>query len=259
MNNRLKKIINPLIINWGQKIEKRKFSDKPIIIGACPRSGTTLLLSILDAHPNIYAIQHQSYGFTNWDIDSVSKKIKMKRKDRLYREFILHNIPGNPTRYCEKTPRNIEHFDEILKYFGENAKLIHVIRDGRDVVTSKHPKIRKNQYYVPVQRWIDDVKSGLKFSNRPNVYIIKYENIIYNFKSEIQNLCEFLGEDFSSEIRDWYKNTSVKKSKHWKSPIKAIHNKAIEKWRHAEHKEKLDEFMDNPEAVELLKKLNYIE
>jgi hypothetical protein len=37
--------------------------QKPIIIGGCARSGTTLLLSVLSCHPNIYAIPDETYTF----------------------------------------------------------------------------------------------------------------------------------------------------------------------------------------------------
>ncbi|MBU1635903.1 sulfotransferase, partial [bacterium] len=96
MENGIKRLIKPLIIKVGRSIEKKQFSDTPIIIGACPRSGTTLLLSILDAHPNIYGIQNQTYAFAGWNDNSQANRL-----DRLYREFIFNKIPENKKRWCE--------------------------------------------------------------------------------------------------------------------------------------------------------------
>jgi len=252
MENGIKRLVKPLIIRIGRSIEQRHFTAKPIIIGACPRSGTTLLLSILDAHPNIYGIQNQTYAFASWDEQSQANRL-----DRLYREFIFNKIPDGKIRWCEKTPKNIKYFDKILNFYGEGAKLIHVIRDGRDVVISKHPKHTPDDYWVSVKRWINDVKFGLNFADLPNVYTMKYENIINNYENEMQRLLEYLGEDMVPEIRDWFNHTTVKKSKHWAKPVQKLHSKAIGKWQKPEHRERYEEFMANAEAVALMKTLGY--
>ena len=252
MNNIFKKIINPLIIIIGRKIEKKQFKNIPIIIAACPRSGTTLLLSILDAYPNIHAIQRQTYAFCSW-----KEKIP-DRLDRLYREMILHKISSNTNRWLEKTPKNIKYFEEILNYYRDDVKIIHVIRDGRDVITSMHPKHKPNQYWVSPRRWIDDVNLGLKFEEYPNVLTVKYEDIINNFNTEIEKLSEFLGENYIPDKSSWIEKTSVKKSKHWADPIQNIHSRSIGRWEKEKHQLIVEDFMNNPEAMELMSRLGYI-
>src|SRR6056297_4213785 len=158
MDSSLKKLVKPLIITLGKKIESERFTEKPIIIGACPRSGTTLLLSILDAHPNIYSIQNQTYAFTSWKKENLPGRFLPVRLDRLYREFLFHRIKGDPVRWCEKTPKNIQFLDKIIEYFSDTVKIIHLVRDGRDVVTSRHPKHTPNEYWVSVERWVKDVE-----------------------------------------------------------------------------------------------------
>ncbi len=252
MDNAIKRMMRPLIISAGRSRERRCFGDEPIIIGACPRSGTTLMLSILDAHPHIFGIQNQTYAFTVWGNDS-----QPTRLDRLYRELLLHKIPEQKRRWCEKTPKNIQFFDQILRYFGHRVKLIHMIRDGRDVVTSKHPRHTPDQYWVSVRRWISDVKQGLAFAGHPHVYTLKYENLVHQYESEIQKLIHFLNEDMTAEIGNWLQHTAVKKSKHWASPVQNLHGKAIGKWQKPEHRRRYEEFMANDEAVELLQRLGY--
>ncbi len=246
--------IHPLITNIGKKIEKKYFSGIPIIIGASPRSGTTLLLSILDAYPNIHSIQRQTYAFTKWTED---EPCIPPRIDRLYREFLRHRISPQAKRWCEKTPRNIGYFDKILNYFNENVKLIHMIRDGRDVVTSKHPLHRPDQYWVTAERWVGDVRAGLKFKDHPQVFTIKYEDLIFNFDHEVKKLSQFLNESFIPTDRSWKEKTSLKKSKHWAEPIQDLHARSIKRWKKEEHKKRMEEFLLNPEAIKLLKELEY--
>src|SRR6056297_4224217 len=97
-NNVFKKIISPLIISLGEKIEKNNFSKPPILIVACPRSGTTMLLSILSAHPHIHAIKRQTYTFDKWENGGQPKPLRM---DRLYRELIIQKIPDSAERWLE--------------------------------------------------------------------------------------------------------------------------------------------------------------
>ena len=256
MNNFLKKIINPLIIKIGKQIEMNKFTRDPILIIACPRSGTTLLLSILSAHPHILTIKRQTYAFDKWG-QNEKNEFKPIRLDRLYRELILHKIPRASIRWCEKTPKHIESIDKIISAF-PNYKIIHIIRDGRDVVTSKHPKHQPDRYWVSVNRWVKDVSKGLVYSNYKNMYTMKYENLIGNYHHEIKKLLTFLGEEYRVEIKNWYNNTNLTNSKHLKSKIQKLHSNSIGRWKKKEHHNIINQFMKNKKAVNLLQKLKYL-
>jgi len=251
--------LNPLLTIVGKQISNKRFNETPIIIGACPRSGTTLLLSILDSYPSIHAIQRQTYAFCSWAKESnKSKKYIPNRMDRLYREFVFHKSTTKSKRWCEKTPRNIEYFDKILNYYESNVKLIHLIRDGRDIVTSKHPAHNSDKYWVEINKWVDDVKFGLKYADYPNVLTVKYEDLINNFDTEIKKISTFLGETFIPSQEDWIKKTSLTKSKHWADPVQNIHSRSIGRWKNEKHKDRIAEFMNNSEAKKLLEELGYI-
>lgn len=248
--------LNPIYRFLGERKEKKYFTGDPIVILAAPRSGTTLLLSILDAYPNIYSIPEQTYAFARWR-ESKGKMIP-DRIDRIYREMLKRKIPATANRWCEKTPRHIKHIKNILNYM-PNIKAIHIVRDGRDAVTSKHPKHRPDEYWVSVNRWVTDVAVGMEYENHPNVLTLRYEDLIYKFDEEIKRISEFLGEDFVPSKDEWTKLTSLKKSKHWKEPVQNLYTKSIGRWKKPEHKKRLEEFMNNPKAVELMKRLKYIE
>ncbi len=259
--NPIKKIINPAIILLGKKIEKKHFSDEPIIIGACPRSGTTILLSILDAHPNIFGIPNQTYAFDRWeeynDPETEATKYRLTRIDRLYREFILNKIPSTAVRWLEKTPKHIRSFNKILNYFDDKVKLIHVIRDGRDVVTSKHPKHTPDEYWVSPERWINDVNIGLDLEGHPSVINVRYEDLITDFESSMMQIYNFLDEQPPESLSSWKQDTNIRKSKHWAAPVQDLYSDAIARWKKPEHRQRIEEFMTNKQAVELLDKLGY--
>lgn len=255
MDNIVKKITRPLIIGIGKKVEKKHFSKPPIFIVACPRSGTTLLLSILSAHPNIFSIKRQTYAFDKWSQEQNPVPLRL---DRLYRELLFRKIKTTADRWLEKTPKHLENIDKIMRFIPE-AKIIHLIRDGRDVVTSRHPHHTPDEYWVSTNRWVDYIETGLKMEKYPNVMSVKYEQIVQHYETEIKKVLAFLNEDYCQEMKHWFDHSQIKKSKHLKNRLEKIHSKVVGRWKKQEHENRVREFMNNKRAVELLNKLKYLE
>jgi len=255
--NLAKKLFNPIINYFGSK-KMERFTEEPIVIGGCGRSGTTLLLSILGAHPNIYSFSKEIGIFLEWrKKEDESDYLYYPRIDRLNRFVLMNKIPVEAKRWCEKTPGNIRNFDKILDYFDNRVKLINIIRDGRDIMLSKHPK-KEDDYWVSPERWVNDVKAGLKFKDHPQVLTIKYEDLILNYHDLIVEICDFIDEDCPEEVYNWFEHTNVKKSKAWSHSAQKIHSKSIKKWEKEENKERVEEIMANDEVVDLLEQLNYL-
>ncbi len=240
----------------GRKIERKRFHKKPILIVASPRSGTTLLLSILSAIPTIYAVPNQTYAFDRW-LKRNGKYIPL-RLDKLMREFILHKIPEKATRWLEKTPGHIRSIDKILDYFNNEVLIIHIVRDGRDVTVSTHPHYKdRRKYWVPADRWVKEVSFGLSFKSHSSVHTLRYEDLIANYEAEIRKIVEFIGEPFPEELTNWKEHTTIKESIHWGTQVQSLYTRSIGRWKEPEHAERVKEFMDNKEAVQLLRELGY--
>ena len=218
----------------------------PIIVGGCGRSGTTLLLSILGSHPSIYAIPGEAYAF-------YPKPFRLQRLLHILSE--LHEqLP--PLRWCEKTPKNVRAFGDILAAFKDNVRLIHIVRDGRDVVTSVHP-YHPGMYWVSTERWIADVMAGLKYEK--NALLVRYEDLILDTEKTLRRICDYIAEHFDPRMLDFQLHTSVQQDVAWEQEtVKPLHKSRIGKWRSGEHDEVVQEFMKNPQAVSLMRRLNYL-
>ena len=252
-----KKPFLPLITAVGRKIEEKKFTKEPILVGGCGRSGTTLLLSILSAHPEVFACPNE-LGIFNKIQKTEDGEIHPERIDRLYRTFISNQIKPTATRWCEKSPSNVKHIDDIDRYFDGKFKFIHLIRDGRDVVLSVHPTA-PDRYWVDPERWVNDVSIGLHFRSHPNVLTVFYEDLILEYRKTIAKICEFCGLPLTEEILNWHENADVTKNRAYFSKVKSIHPKSIAKWKRTKDKARIRDFMSHPEAVKLLERLNYLE
>lgn len=251
----IQKPVTAVITSAGRQIENRRFTRPPIYIGGCGRSGTTLLLSILSSHKEIFACPNELNLF--YDFRMEADHIYLPKFYRLYRTFILHKIKKSANRYCEKSPANIQRFEVINQYHKGNFKLIHIIRDGRDVTLSKHPK-KRDQYWVEPERWLRDVSMGLQYLDHPNVYTVRYEELVNDFINSITKICKFLEIEVSADILNWHKHTTVRRNRALETPIKEISNQSIGKFKKPVNEQRLNEFMKNDDAVSLLKSLGYI-
>lgn len=189
MTARYKQIISLLIIYLSKKKEARTFSSSPIL--SCAQSETTLLLSILSAHPHLFCHPNELGVFNYWK----QNKNNESEPICLYQSILLFRIPASAKRWCEKTPRNVKYLETISKYYSNHVKFIHIIRDGRYVILSKHPG--HHDYCVSPERWVHDVKMGLKYIGHPNVLTIYYENLVFKFQQTINLITNYTRQSCS--------------------------------------------------------------
>ncbi|MCF8345727.1 MAG: sulfotransferase [Bacteroidales bacterium] len=250
----MKKIFIPIISFFGKQIEKHHFTEPPVYIGGCGRSGTTLLLSVLSAHKNIFACQRELNPFANASLHN--DVVKAPKFYRLYRTFITTKIGDAANRYCEKSPANIRHIDLIDRFHQGRFRLIHLVRDGRDVILSRHPR-GKSAYWVTPERWINDVSAGLKYKEHPCVLTIRYEDLVTNFEATVAEICRFLEIPLSDEILHWHTHATVRKNNALFNPIGKINHSPVGKWKQPEHNLRVSQLTNMPEASALLKTLRY--
>jgi len=170
-----------------------KITGEPIFVVGCGHSGTSLLLVILGAHSKIYAVPHESRiaAHCRWRFLA-----GMRRFDRWA-------IAHGKARWVEKTPKHILHIDNILKH-RPNAKVLLIIRDGRDVACSLQK--RHGSLEFGIRQWVQRNTEGKKYWNHPNVRVVKYESLISDFEKTMREVLTFLGEDYEPAIKDYYKS-----------------------------------------------------
>lgn len=236
-------------------------SRRPVIIGGCGRSGTTLLLSVLSCHPHIWGIERETMAFCpdgfHGTTYTKNPDLEMPFQSWKVLELLIQaNIPESCTRWCEKTPRNVVYFEQILRYFGAEARLIHIVRDGRDVTTSIHP-LTTDHFWVPIHRWVMDVSAGRRFEDHPQVLTIRYEDFLGEYEATLRRICAFIDEEFHPNFLQYPQTAKVLDSMAWNETARPISTRSIGRWRKPELAEHIREFHANPQAVELLRHYGY--
>jgi len=244
------------ILNYGKSARKfDNFRGSPILIGGCGRSGTTLLLAILGAHPKISALDFESGLFTKSRFSQDTQSNHRKNLASLRSFLAIRGVKDEATRWCEKTPKNVRNVPDILKAFGDQIQIVLLCRDGRDTVTSVHPD--HEGYFISPQEWIDDTRETLKWQDHPQITIVKYEDLILHFDKTIAELLAFLDLPQSSALENFSTNTVVQKNRAWEGGVQPIKKNSIGKWKNEKHAAVVQSLLDLPEGAALLEKLGY--
>ncbi len=200
--------------------------QRHVIVGGSPRSGTTLLRRILDRHPAISCGPEMGlFVPTRWRFDPLAvmsglpaAELKaMFEASASQGDFIdsfaarYLELRGKP-RWAEKTPLNIRHFGWVLERFPE-ARLVHLIRDGRDVICSAatHPDrrwvdgrwvwaLRPRGLQDLARAWVTDTSAGMRFRGDARYHELRYEDLVTRPDAMLRRLCDFLGEPFDARL-----------------------------------------------------------
>lgn len=240
----------------------KKFSfAPPIIIGGSKKSGAELLLSILSCHPNIHAIRNIKVNYSSHHPlslalaqDRISESSQVVAKNtapinisHLNSLLVKEKIPLTTKRWCGTNRFSVLVYEKLLDYYGKNVRILNIVRDGRDVVTENDAKIMA-RYSVPCERWVYDVKAGMKFDGHPQVLTIRYEDLIQDYEVTINRICEFIGENDATPFLNFPKGATIVEDKYW-----------IGKWQQLQYSDRIGHLLQTPGAEESLQHYGYLE
>ena len=131
----------------------------------------------------------------------------------LNQETLIHS----KLHSCDQTPRNIFYLDTLLQ--DSNKKIILMIRDPRAVLLSQKKKwkrrylgasqiplkesIRSWSNYHPYtisKMWNTTARLASYYSSHPNVFQVKYEELIDNPELTVKSICDFLEIEYQNKM-----------------------------------------------------------
>lgn len=185
----------------------------PIFIVGCPRSGTTLLRLILDSHPHISCGPETKFLVDfNKIVNQYWSTVKLFSFDKLYwyhktadffnsfqQEYLEKR---GKKRWAEKTPAYTMNLD-FINFLFPNCQIVHIIRDGRDVVASHRSRWGYKSSIKAITRWSQYITYARNFGKTitPDRYIeIRYEALICQTETTLKTLFEYLNEPWDSIV-----------------------------------------------------------
>ena len=213
-------LISSTKIYYSNTIMVINLNDNPFFIIGCQRSGTTLLRLILESHSKVRCFDEP---------DSYSLLQNFKKSNSKQEEFICYKTPLITEQFHEPFFSDPS-FDFLIPNIFENCKRIFILRDVRDTICSmiKLPqgsstwfeywpkktiefwkftisnftnqfsddlklisKSSENLYAYASFYWKIKTQSFLEY-NSDNTLGIRYEDLVKNPKTTIQEIIKFL-------------------------------------------------------------------
>jgi glycosyltransferase involved in cell wall biosynthesis len=221
-----------------ESVSERIAMKPPVFIVGCPRSGTSYLYHLLlsaggfaefRTQMNVFDVLEPIFGdlgvFENktkmmneWlgskafkvsGLQAEEIKTKVLSECRSASDFlriVMQEVARKQglNRWIDSTPTNIPHLLRIKKDFPD-AKIVHIIRDGRDVALSLDkrgwsrplPGDRNKGLLAAGLYWEWIVRKGRKFGSilRPDYFEVRYEHLVHEPAETLQRLAAFLQHD----------------------------------------------------------------
>lgn len=210
----------------------------PVVLG-CVRSGTTMLRALLDSHPQL-AVPPESYfvvpaleGRDRYepagaplDLDRLLTDVAAERSypdwclgpgalaevraeapatvpDALLALYRAYAHQQGKVRAGDKTPSHLLHVELLASSFPQ-ARFVHIVRDGRDVVPSiLGMQFGPDRFADAVLFWERRVERGRASGDAlgPQRYReIAYESLVADPEGTLRELCPFLGLEYAPEM-----------------------------------------------------------
>ncbi|MBB6241160.1 tetratricopeptide repeat-containing sulfotransferase family protein [Rhodanobacter sp. MP1X3] len=216
------RVTQGMFLSWP-KLQAPDARHSPVFIVGFPRSGTTLLEQMLDAHPDLQSMDENPFfnrlNDKLWHHDpEITKNLALLQQrdcDELRKAYLIMVSEKIERRWdaqlVDKNPLNMLWLPIITRLFPE-SKFILALRHPCDVILSCYMQNFRSSvlasasaslsrlaaaYVQAMERWLEDVKIF-----QPNVYLSRYEELVENFPQQTKRLAQFLElEDASPMLK----------------------------------------------------------
>ena len=211
----------------------------PLFIVGCPRSGTTLLASLLNAHSGVAVMGETHFiplltrigklhldqkipanrmaglltkngrlalsGVSRADVDSFISQSKgdVTVSESLHRLYAWYAKRENAQIAGDKTPSYTLNIEMLARLFPQ-SRFIHIIRDGRHVAHSiKSKNWGPNTYGGAALFWSQHVKKGRSDGlnlGKGRYTELNYEDLVSDGEDVLKKLCVFLHIEYENTM-----------------------------------------------------------
>ena len=201
-----------------------------VVVIGCPRSGTTLLRTMLDRNPGLHVHPHEPQFFRGLErrfgqnINDVERAIRYvsqhpyvaSEMDEGRVREAFGGKQGSPvstfiSSYVEtwasdhrdqvpvlKGPNWIYHLPRLEEWFN-GLRVIHAIRDPRGSVSSQISRWPQFSVLQCAARWRRAIRAAKQWgADHPGQYIeVQYEDLLNSPEEPLNRLCDFMGVDYT--------------------------------------------------------------
>ncbi|MDH3903682.1 MAG: sulfotransferase, partial [Xanthomonadales bacterium] len=240
----------------GEKLETDE-SFRPVFFVGFPRSGTTLLVQVLKAHPELVTTDERSplsaviqeirnlpggypHGLNNIDPDDL---IRLRQTFRAFCWDNLDDLEGK--QLVDKLPLNIVHLG-LAKLLFPKAKILVALRDPRDACLSCF--MQKFEINHAMANFLDLQATGQTYEAVMGLWLqyragfegswleYRYENLVENFDDTVSGILDFIGVGWHEDINDYRQaaRQRVITTPSYRDVTAPVNDRALARWRRYE-------------------------
>ncbi len=231
-----------------------EMKDSPIFVVGFPRSGTTLLEQMLDAHPGLQSMDENPFFnrlvgilgnhdrrilddlsvLRQYDCDELRKRYNTMVSERIVRNW--------DARLVDKNPLNMRWLPIMYRLFPE-AKFILAVRHPCDVILSCYMQSFRSSilvaacstlerlaraYVDTMERWLEDVSVF-----QPSVMVSRYEDLVDDFPGQVKHIAKFLEIEDASPMLQFdqhARNKAYIATPSYSQVIEPVNRKGLGRW-----------------------------
>ncbi|MEO6749023.1 MAG: sulfotransferase, partial [Casimicrobiaceae bacterium] len=226
----------------------------PVFIVGFPRSGTTLLEQMLDAHPALQSMDERPFFNTLSDellehgvqLPQDLHRLNQRDCDELrkrYLELACEKVPRHwGAQLVDKNPLNMMWLPLIHRLF-PHAKFILALRQPCDVLLSCYLQNFRSSvlalactslerlaaaYVIAMEHWLHHVEVL-----RPNVLVSRYEDLVADTAHQTQRIADFIGVEDARPMLEFDRHARNKgfiATPSYTQVVQPVNRKAIDRW-----------------------------
>lgn len=240
-------------IEWSSKRTSTEQYSLVFLVGF-PRSGTTLLDTILRSHPEVLVVEEKNTvgsmlthigGIATVDILTDLDDDQIAKLRAIYFEELFSHIEPDDSHklIVDKMPLNITDVGLIHRVFPD-SKFILALRHPHDCVLSCFMQNFKlndamsnfltlqqsaRLYDAVMKLWVHyndalDIDAG----------ILKYEDLVHDLQGTVEPLLDFLGLDWNDNVLNYQKVALSRgeiKTPSYNQVVQSLYTQAIDRWK----------------------------
>jgi phage gp36-like protein len=212
---------------------------RPVFIGGCDRSGTTLLGDLLGSSPwtlttpesqfmhelllhlklesfttplEIARWLQSHFRFAVWDLPMATEELERIVSTETPRQVLEgivqhyarhhHALKQHADVWVDHTPDNFKYHAMLKAQFPE-ARFIHIVRDGRAICASiKGLDWGPNNAYTASRHWADRLQQALvvESAEGDNCLRVRYEDLVNQPAVVMEKICHFIDIPFDTNM-----------------------------------------------------------
>ena len=240
---------------WTPHADAPDAQASPIFVVGFPRSGTTLLETMLDAHPQLVCMDERAYlqdqiAFMQSsglrypeDLGKLTSG-QCAAMRAIYRERVArHTRWGDGVQLVDKNPLNLLKLPLIRRVY-PNARIVLALRHPADVLLSNYMQNFRSAVFVAMCETPESTARGYATAMDfwcsqfdllgGNVVELRYESLVGDLPDQARRLVDFLGLPWNDALLTPHAHAASRgyiSTPSYTQVTEPVNTRAVERWR----------------------------